>query len=79
MNPKCLYPYKQYRLYTTAWTLVAYMDVGKGRKHDRMDVGGRTMSGTIVEERKLTPLRGVQEIERIRTNIGHIRVKMSGT
>ena len=71
------------------------MDVGKGRKHDHMDVGGRTMSGTVVEERKLTPLRGVQddskdgggrvvsgtttEVERIRTNIGHIRVKMSGT
>ena len=33
--------------------------------HDCMDLG--------------TPLRGVQEVERIRTNIGHIRVKMSGT
>jgi len=34
-------------------------------RHDCMDLG--------------TPLRGVQEVERIRTNIGHIRVKMSGT
>jgi hypothetical protein len=24
---------------TTAWTSVAYMEVGKGREHDRMDVG----------------------------------------
>ena len=24
-------------------------EVGKGREHDHMDVGGRTMSGTVVE------------------------------
>ena len=35
------------------------MDVGKGREHDHMDVGGRTASGTVVEERKLIPLSGV--------------------
>jgi hypothetical protein len=32
---------------TTVWTSVAYMDVGKGRE----------------QERKLTTLRGVQELE----------------
>ena len=40
------------------------MDVGKGREHDAMEGGGRVMSGAITEERKLTPLRGVQELER---------------
>ena len=39
--------------------------VDKVRKYDHMDLG--------------TPLWGVWEVERIRTNIGHIRVKMSGT
>ncbi len=30
---------------------------GKEREHDPMDGGGRTMSGTVVEERKLTFMR----------------------
>jgi len=51
---------------TTARTSVAYMDVGKGREHDHMDVGGRTNQETESRTRKLTPLRGVEEVENVR-------------
>jgi hypothetical protein len=40
-----------------AWTSVAYMDVGKGREYDHMDVGGRTNQETESRSGSLPPCR----------------------
>jgi hypothetical protein len=58
-----------------------YMDVlYAARGHDCMDAGVRAKQEARAEESEAAVYNRVycQEIERIRTNIGHIRVKMSG-
>ncbi len=42
----------------SAWTSVAYREVGKGREHAYMDVSSRATQEAKAEERKLTPLWG---------------------